>query len=91
MEQSLRNLRYHFILHVETNDLSSENSSLEITQSIINLASQLRNKMNDVSISPIILRTDNKKLNENGMEVNLKLKELRKEKNIFFNWQPKDD
>ena len=91
MEQSLRNLRYHFILHVETNDLSSENSSLEITQSIINLASQLRNKMNDVSISTIILRTDNKKLNENGMEVNLKLKELRKEKNIFFNWQPKDD
>ena len=91
MEQSLRNLRYHFILHVETNDLSSENSSMEITQSIINLASQLRNKMNDVSISTIILRTDNKKLNENGMEVNLKLKELRKEKNIFFNWQPKDD
>ena len=85
MEQSLRNLRDNFILHVETTDLSSENSSMEITQSIINLACQLRNKMNDVSVSTIILRTDNKKLNENGMEVNLKLKELRKEKNIFYN------
>ena len=33
-----RNPPDHFILHVETNYLSSENSSMEISESIIDLA-----------------------------------------------------
>ena len=36
-----------------------------------------------VSISTIILRTDDKKFNEIVMKVNLHLKELSKESNIF--------
>ena len=40
--------------------------------------------MHDVSVSTIILRTDDKKLNEKGMEVSLHLKEICKEKNIFL-------
>ena len=41
--------------------------------------------MHDVIVSTVTLRTDDKKLNEKGMEVNLHLKKLRKEeKNIFL-------
>ena len=36
----------------------------------------------DVSIVKIFLRTDNKKLNKKGYELNTLLKELRKERNI---------
>ena len=53
-------------------------------QSIINLACQLKNGIHDVSVSIIILRTDDKKLNESWMAVNLHLKDLSKEKNIFL-------
>ena len=82
MKPSLRNPPDHFILHVGTNDLCSEECSMEIAESIINLACRLKNEIHDVSVSTIILRTDDKKLNEKGMEVNLHLKELSKEKNI---------
>ena len=76
MKPSLRNPPDHFILHVGTNDLSSEKSSMEIAESIINLACRLKNEIHDVSVSTTILRTDDKKLNKKGVEVNLHLKEL---------------
>ena len=82
MKPSFRNPPDHFILHVGTNDPSSEKYAMEIAESIINLACRLKNEIHDVSVSTIILRTDDKKLNEKGMEVNLHLKELGKEKNI---------
>ena len=82
MKPFLRNPKYHFILHVGMNDLSSEKSSMEIAKSIINMARRLKNEIHDVSISTIILRTDDKKLNAKGIKVNLHLKELNKEKNI---------
>ena len=82
MKPSLRNPPDHFILHVGTNDLSSEKCSMKIAESIINLSCRLKNKIHDVSVSTIILRTDDKKLNEKEMEVNLHLKELSKERNI---------
>ena len=50
MRPSLRNLPDHFILHVGTNDLSSEKSSMEMAESIINLACRLKNEMHDVSV-----------------------------------------
>ena len=40
--------------------------------------------MHDVSVATIIWRTDDKRLNEKGMEIHLHLKELSKEKNIFL-------
>ena len=55
---------------------------MEIAESTINLACRLKNKIHDVGVSTIILRTDAKKLNEKGMEVNLLLKELSKENSI---------
>ena len=83
MKPSLRNFPDHFILHVGTNDLSSEKSSMEIAESIINLACQFKNEMHEVSVSTIILQTDDKQLNDKEMEVNLHLKTLRKGKNNF--------
>ena len=38
----------------------------------------------DVSISNIILRTDNKKFSQKGQEVNTHLKDMCKEKNIYL-------
>ena len=60
---SLRNPQDHFILHVGTNDFSSEKCAMEIAESIINLACRLKNEIHDVSVSTIILRLDDKKLN----------------------------
>ena len=84
MKLSLRNSPDHFILHVGAKDLSSEKCSMEIVESIINLSCQLENEIHDVSVSTTILRTDDKKLNEKEMKVNVHLKELIKEKNIFL-------
>ena len=83
MKPSLRSSPDHFIMHVGTNDLSPEKSSMETAESMINLACRLKNEMHDVRASTIILRTDDKKLSKKGMEVNLHLKELIKENNIF--------
>ena len=83
MKPSIKNSPDHFILHVGTNDLYSENSSMEMAESITNKAFRLKNEMHDVGVSIIVLRTHDKKLNEKGMQVNLHLKELSKEKNIF--------
>ena len=84
MKPSLRSSPDHFIMHVGKNDLSPEKSSMETAESMINLACRLKNEMHDVSASTITLRTDDKKLNIKGMEVNLHLKELIKENNIFL-------
>ena len=84
MKSSLRNPSDNLILHVGTNNLSSEKSSMEIAELIINMTCRLKSGIHDVSVSTITLRTDDKKLNEKGMEVNLHLKELSKEKNIFL-------
>ena len=69
MKPFLRNSPDHFILHVGANDLSSEKFFMEIAKSIINLACRLKNEIYDVSVSTIILRTDDKKLNKKEMEV----------------------
>ena len=84
MKLSLRNPPDHFILHVGTNGLSSDKSPHEIAELIINLACQLKHEKQDVSVSTIILRTDDKILSEKGIEVNFYLKELCKKKNIFL-------
>ena len=56
---------------------------MENAESIMNLSWRLKKEIHDVSVSTIILRTNSKKLNEMGMEVNLHLKELSKENSIF--------
>ena len=56
MKPSLRNPPDHFVLQVGTNDLYSGKSSMEIAESIINLACRLKNEIHDVSVSTIILK-----------------------------------
>ena len=80
LKPSLRNPPDHFILHVGTNDLSSDKTPYEIAESIINLACQLKNEKHDVSVSTIISRTDDRILNQKGIEVNSYLKELCKKR-----------
>ena len=63
----LRNPLDHFILHVGTNDLISNQTSEEIATSMI--------LHKGVSLSSIILRTDDKWLLQKGCEENDHLKE----------------
>ena len=74
----------HFILHVGTNDLSSDKSPEEIARSITDLATSIKNEKHDVSISNIIIRADDKKLEEERCEVNSFLGKLCKEKNFYL-------
>ena len=74
----------HFIIHVKSNDLNSEVSPKSIAESIVDLAMYLKTESNDVSVSNIILRTDNSLLNQKGCEVNSHLKDLCEEKNLYL-------
>ena len=56
----------HFIIHVGTNDLNSEVPSKSIAESIVDLAMSLKTESNDVSVSNIVLRTDNSLLDQKG-------------------------
>ena len=84
VKPSVRNSPDHFILHVGTNDLSSDKSPEEIARSIIDLATSIKNEKHDVSISNIIIRADDKKLDEKRCEVNSFLGKLCKEKNFYL-------
>ena len=84
MKPTLRNPPDHFILHVRTSNLSFEKYSMEIAESIINLACRLKNETHNVSVSTIILRTDDKKSNEKMDGSKFTFKKLSKEKNIFL-------
>ena len=64
VKPSLRSTPNHFILHVGTNDLNSDQTS-----AVIDLATSLKNNQHDVSVSKITLRTDNSKPNAKRCEV----------------------
>ena len=74
----------YFILHVGTNDLPSNKSPEEIARSITDLATSIKNEKHDVSISNIIIRANDKKLEEKRCEVNSFLGKLCKEKNFYL-------
>ena len=82
MKPSLRKDPNHIILHVGTNDLILDSTSKDIATSIVNLVCSMKGENYDVSISNIILRTDNKKFNQKGQEVYTHLKGMCKDKNI---------
>ena len=81
---SVRDKPDHFIIRVGTNDLNSEVSPKSIAESIVDLAMSLKTESNDVSVSNIILRTDNSLLNQKGCEVNSHLKNLCEERNLYL-------
>ena len=68
MKPSLRENLDHFILHVDTNDLSTERSPKLIAKSIVNLsiATALKGKSCYVIVSNIIVCTNNIKLGNRG-------------------------
>ena len=84
IKPSVRSSPDHFILHVGTNDLSSDKSLEEIARSIIDLATSIKNKKHDVSISNTIIRADDKKPEGKRCEVNSSLGKLCKEKNFYL-------
>ena len=90
VKPSVRSNPDHFILHVGTNDLSLDKSSEEIARSIIDLATSVKNEKHDVSISNIIIRADDKKLEEKRCEVNSFLGKLCKEKTITLLTIPRE-
>ena len=77
VKPSLKNSPYHFILHLGTNDLISNQTSEQIATPIINLSSWMKEESYDVSISSIILRTDDMWLHE---------KNVTKGKSTNWNW-----
>ena len=81
---SLKSTPNHFILHAVTNDLNSNQTSEVIAKEIADLATSLRNNQHAISVSNIILKTDNSKLNAKRCEVNQILSELCHERNIYF-------
>ena len=83
MKPSIRAKPDHAILHIGTNDLNSNATPNEIVANIVNLAAEMKTEKCTVSISGIIIRTDKPELNKKGLEVNIILKELCMEKNIF--------
>ena len=72
----------HIILHVGTNDLTSEKTASQISRSIIELGTSLKNDTNTVSISAIVPRSD--ELDNKATEVNKRLVLMCQEKNIPF-------
>ena len=66
MQPSLKNPANLLTLHVGTNDFGSEETAESIANTIINLATSLKNDQHGVSISNVLLRTDNANLNEKG-------------------------
>ena len=81
---SVRSSPDHFIFQVGSNDPSSVKSSEEIARSVTDLAISIKNKKHDASISNIIIRPDDKKLEEKRCEGNSFLRKLYKEKNYYL-------
>ena len=72
----------HIILHVVTIKLTSEKTASQISRSIIELGTSLKNDTNTVSISAIVPRSD--KLDNKATEVNNRLVLMCQERNIPF-------
>ena len=84
MKSSFRSTPSHFILHVGTKNVDSNQTSEVIAKEIIDLATSLKNNQHDVSVSKIMLRTDNSKLNAKRWEVNQILSALCHERYIYL-------
>ena len=56
----------------------------KLFQEIVDLATSLKNNQYDVSVSSIILRTDNSKVNAIRYEVNRILSQLCHERNMYL-------
>ena len=64
--------------------MNTERSPKLIAKSNVDLATTLKGNSRDVSVSNIIVHTDNSNLNEEGWEVNAHLTEMCKERKLNF-------
>ena len=78
-----RTVSYHTILHIGANDLPTQKIPDEIKKSTVPLASVLKTKSCDVSISGITSRNDEHR--KKAIEVNKELKNLCLENNLSSN------
>ena len=72
----------HIVLHVGTNDLVSDRQPDLIAKSIVDVASSIKNKNHDVTLSNIITGADH--LKEKADEVNDYLSKICMERNIYL-------
>ena len=77
---SLRENPHHLIIHVGTNDISTNKQLEQITKSSTELALSVKGNSCDVTLSNITIRNDGHQ--RKVEETNRHLKELRKENNI---------
>ena len=81
VQPTLREMPIHIIHHVGTNNVSSKRDPDQIAENIVNLV--IKHKRNcDVSISGITARND--QYERKAIDVNRRLKEKRREKNLQF-------
>lgn len=78
---SLRDNPDHFVLHVGTNNLSSQDPE-NIANDVINVAHKLKNEKHDVTVSSLIVRSD--KFKEKVKKVNALLEVLCANNNMHF-------
>ena len=82
IKPSFRENRHNFIIHVGTNDKSTNQWPEQITQSIVELALSIKSNSCDVTLSDITVRNDGHQ--RKVAETNWHLKELCKENNFFW-------
>ena len=82
VKPTIREKPDQIIVHVGTNDLASNKRPEQIAESIIGVATSLKSDTSDVLVSSITVRNDQhrKKL----AEANIVLKELCKEKKLYY-------
>lgn len=71
-----------FYFKVGNGNLKSEESSTAKAKDIMNITVSLKSKAHDVSVSNIIVHTDNQQLNLKAIEVNNHLANFCKEMNL---------
>ena len=81
VKPTLRDNPDQIIVHVGTNDLASNKRPEQIAESIIGVATSLKSDTCDVLVSSITVRNDQHR--KKVAEVNIVLKELCKEKNLY--------
>ena len=82
VKHSLRENPHHLIIHVGTNDISTDQRPEQIAKTIFGLVLSVKSNSRDVTLSDITFRNDGHQ--QKVVETNWHLKELCKERNIFL-------
>ena len=89
VKPSFKENPHRLIIHVETNDISTNKQPEPMGKSIVELALSVKTNSCDVTLSEITVGNDSHQ--RKVVETNRHLKELCKEKNIFLIQHDKDN